>query len=95
MLLPINLCYNNSTETLGGITLWTPFGFILALLVYILLIIIVKIMDKKSVKRSTKIILFITMYLIFKFSMIYNTENHYDYGSSSEYFIKDAIMYQK
>jgi hypothetical protein len=52
-------------------------------------------MDKKSVKRSTKIILFITMYLIFKFSMIYNTENHYNYGSSSEYFIKDAIMYQK
>ena len=55
MLLPINLCYNNSTETLGGITLWTPFGFILALLVYILLIIIVKIMDKRVLREVLKL----------------------------------------
>lgn len=73
--------------------MWSPFGFILALSVYISLMVIVQIIDNPNIKFSTKVFIFVALFLLFKFSMIYNTESMYNYSTTSEYFVKKSIMY--
>lgn len=73
--------------------MWSPFGFILALSVYISLMVIVQIIDNPNIKFSTKMLIFVALFLLFKFSMIYNTESMYNYSTTSEYFVKKSIMY--